>query len=318
MSDIKKGILIYNEWLDAMADLSGKDYKTLCHAIYQYQINDVPPPEFKNKVKAIAAIIFPCIERRKKQSELGRAGAAARLAKLEEKAVSHTDGRDWHVGVRTNDIASPASSYPSSDPQGFASSDLFCTPSSQSRVEKNTEENSIAEYSREERNKAAEGGRSACADSSAYAVEKSAYAVEKSAYADNSACADARLGKKEDIVETEGDDVMYYGIHQNVRLSADEYLHIVSTIPDALKHINRFSEKLYCKGYRYPNHARAILDWYERDKELPLADKGGGAPKNYDSFGASGQNDSQSTFDTDSFFDAAVRKTFRDFGLDAS
>ena len=92
-------MLIYNEWFDAMTALSGDEYKTLMEAIYKAQIHNAPPPTFTGIANAIASIIFPYIERRKKQAALGRAGANARLSKLS--------------GACNGDYAS---SDPSSDP----------------------------------------------------------------------------------------------------------------------------------------------------------------------------------------------------------
>ena len=83
-SDISKGVLIFNEWFDAMERLSAKDYKALMIAIYNAQINNIPPPEFTGRTKMVATIIFPCIERRKSQSERGLASAAARLARKKQ------------------------------------------------------------------------------------------------------------------------------------------------------------------------------------------------------------------------------------------
>ena len=87
MSDISKGVLIYNEWFESMQSLSAKDYKALMIAIYNAQINNIPPPEFTGRSKIVATIIFPCIERRKSQSERGYLGAVARYAKDKEKQL---------------------------------------------------------------------------------------------------------------------------------------------------------------------------------------------------------------------------------------
>lgn len=81
MSDINKGVLIYNEWFEAMRDLNPDDFKAVVLAIYDSQIHNTPPPEFEGVARAIAAIILPYIERRKQQARRGRAGAAARYSK---------------------------------------------------------------------------------------------------------------------------------------------------------------------------------------------------------------------------------------------
>ena len=102
MSDISKGVLIFNEWFEAMERLSAKDYKALMIALYNAQINNIPPPEFTGRSKIVATMIFPCIERRKKQSEHGLASAAARLAK---KKQSNTDASISVANGVTNSVA---------------------------------------------------------------------------------------------------------------------------------------------------------------------------------------------------------------------
>ena len=94
MSDISKGVLIYNEWFESMEVLPSDEYKALVNAIYHLQIHNLPPPEFTGIAKAIAAIVFPYIERRKKQSEFGRAGANARISRLGGNAASSDPSSD--------------------------------------------------------------------------------------------------------------------------------------------------------------------------------------------------------------------------------
>ena len=81
MSDINKGVLIYNEWFESMRRLRPTDFKKLVLGIYEFQIHDTPPPEFEGVACAIASIIFPYIERRKVQSEKGRVGANIRYSR---------------------------------------------------------------------------------------------------------------------------------------------------------------------------------------------------------------------------------------------
>ena len=81
MSDITKGVLIYNEWFEAMRALDPDNFKKIVLAVYDFQIHDIPPPEFDGVALAIASIIFPYIERRKQKAENGRLGAAARYLK---------------------------------------------------------------------------------------------------------------------------------------------------------------------------------------------------------------------------------------------
>ena len=98
MSDISKGVLIYNEWFESMEILPSDEYKALVNAIYHLQIHNAPPPEFTGVAKAIAAIIFPYIERRKKQSQNGLASAAARRNKRESSNADATPTTSELVG----------------------------------------------------------------------------------------------------------------------------------------------------------------------------------------------------------------------------
>ena len=81
MSNTDSGVLFLNEWLEVMSSLPAKDYKAIVQAIYNFQVYDIPPPEFKGNAGLIALFIFPCIERRKEQARRGRAGAAARYSR---------------------------------------------------------------------------------------------------------------------------------------------------------------------------------------------------------------------------------------------
>ena len=82
MSEIDKGVLIYNEWFDAMENLSPKDFKAFIYAMYNYQIHNVTPPEFKGKSAIMSSVIFPYIKRRKQQAQRGKLGAEAKASRL--------------------------------------------------------------------------------------------------------------------------------------------------------------------------------------------------------------------------------------------
>lgn len=102
-----------------------------------------------------------------------------------------------------------------------------------------------------------------------------------------------------------------YGTYKNVFLSNDEYLKIKSEIKNADEYIDTFSRKIHDKGYRYPNHAKAIFEWWERDKQIENN-------RNFNSKDISLSENApekhhEGSFDTDSFFEAAVR---RSLGLD--
>ena len=93
-----------------------------------------------------------------------------------------------------------------------------------------------------------------------------------------------------------------WGRYGNVILSTEEYLSLSRRIPDVSAYIDRFSEKLKEKGYRYSNHFKAILDWWERDRHL-------GPVGSHSSGRQDGEEPRQGSFDTDSFFEAAVRRS---------
>ena len=78
MGQTEKGVLIFNEWFEAMENLNPRDYKALMSAIYRYQAQGEEPPEFKGKVGIVSAMIFPCISRRLAQSKGGKMSAEKR------------------------------------------------------------------------------------------------------------------------------------------------------------------------------------------------------------------------------------------------
>lgn len=86
-----------------------------------------------------------------------------------------------------------------------------------------------------------------------------------------------------------------YGRHGNVYLSTEEYLALSREIPMLPQYIDRFSEKMHQKGYRYPSHFDAIRQWWRRDKNL-------------DAFAP----EKEGSFETDRFFEAAVRRSLGD------
>lgn len=59
------------------------------------------------------------------------------------------------------------------------------------------------------------------------------------------------------------------GKYGNVFLSDKEYEEITRVIFNADAYIERFSEKMHVKGYRFDNHFDAIMHWWEWDKNLP-------------------------------------------------
>lgn len=91
------------------------------------------------------------------------------------------------------------------------------------------------------------------------------------------------------------------GKHQNVMLTDEELADLTDRgIP--VEYIDHFSDKLHSNKYTYQDHHRAIIEWWEGDRErwrrdsTPPREARGGDPP--------------SSFDTESFFDAALRRSY--------
>ena len=78
MSNTDKGVLVFDEWFDAMSKLNPKEYKLLMEAIHRYQLHGEEPPEFKGKSAIVADMIFPYITRRLAQARGGKRSAEKR------------------------------------------------------------------------------------------------------------------------------------------------------------------------------------------------------------------------------------------------
>lgn len=87
MSQMDKGVLMFKEWVDAMSELSPKEFKMLFLAICRYQSLGEEPPEFKGKAKIIASMIFPYISRRIAQSNGAKRAISARRERLSENPI---------------------------------------------------------------------------------------------------------------------------------------------------------------------------------------------------------------------------------------
>lgn len=257
----EKGFLLFYDWMPAFESLTPKDFKTLIVALCNYQRDGTPPPEFSNKVKAIASFVFPQIDRRKYLSALGKKGAAAKLGA---------------VG-----LSAPGQKLAASHPSSVADGELRSLPEAKDRDQDKDREKTKTETETE--SVLADGGDRPCegGKAAARADKEEVNALEKE--------------EKEGAEQAGGG----YGLYKNVYLSTEEYLSLRRLIGNADAYIDRFSEKLYSKGYRYPSHFRAICEWWERDRQLG----GGRLP-----FSEPQKSDGGS-FDTDEFFAAAVRRS---------
>ena len=94
------------------------------------------------------------------------------------------------------------------------------------------------------------------------------------------------------------------GKHQNVILTDKQVRELEErgVPPDYIDH---FSEKLHDRHYTYPDHFSAILDWWKDDKK-------GWTAKRAKKEAPLGEGAAPSNFDTDEFFDAAVKRSYGD------
>ena len=98
------------------------------------------------------------------------------------------------------------------------------------------------------------------------------------------------------------------GKYGNVFLSDKEYEEITRVIFNADAYIERFSEKLHVKGYRFDSHFDAIMRWWEWDKNLPQYS----APRGLASTVAEREQPRARTAEDDhwdKFFDEAVARS---------
>lgn len=297
MSEIDKGVLIYNEWFDAMKNLNPKDFKALILAMYDYQIHDVPPPEFKGKSSIVSSMIFSYVKRRKQQAARGKLGAESRAnrasaIKKDEVSPPASPTFDIHFFSPSTAMSTAASTDKENAPSGGSSGEcggVQITATSQSIEENSVEENKITENNLAER-------------SVVYPTLCGGTPPARSELGAQMPSAPSEIGAEAPTSNAlaNGEKQKGYGIYQNVFLSNSEYLLIKNTVDNAEKYIDNFSAKLYSKGYRYPNHAQAILDWWKKDSRLPKETDTDTSPKSPPSYGS---------FDTDRFFEAALKRS---------
>ena len=206
MSQAEKGVLVFNEWLEAMEKLCARDYKMLMNAMYKYQIYDEEPPIFQGKVEVLARVIFPCLERRKKLSKAGKRGTQIQAT---ERAKASREVAGQVIGVAES------------------------TPEA---IEKNSKEKN--------------------------STVKSSELLGQAEFISG-----ADVGRADENAPTHIKRAR--GRHKNVFLSDMEYEEIKRVIFNADVYIDRFSEKLRVKGYRFDSHFDAIMHWWEWDRNLP-------------------------------------------------
>ncbi len=87
MSNTDKGVLIFNEWFEAMDKLNPKEFKKLMLSIYEYQAQSVEPPVFEGKTAIVADMIFPYIRRRIAMSEALKRARGSRGKQLDHNPI---------------------------------------------------------------------------------------------------------------------------------------------------------------------------------------------------------------------------------------
>ena len=251
MSNTDKGILIFYEWIESILDLKLKDQREILKAMYEYQRFGKKPPEFSGPAKILARVIFPCIDRRIAGAVNGRRSAEAR-----SRRAFFADGEQF------GDSDCKSSSESNSAPASKPATDLATNPATDLEGDPSTKEkNSKVKKNKENYNISIEERIVGSADE------------DKIGYADHTdiICSadipDERARKKEIINEEKN----CFGRHGNVLLTESEYRQLSDKIPQIDEYLDSFSEKLHSRGYRYNDHFKAILEWWERDRILPQA-----------------------------------------------
>ena len=97
-------------------------------------------------------------------------------------------------------------------------------------------------------------------------------------------------------------ETVTFGRFKNVFITPEEYEELKQLVPDADDLIERLSEGLESKGYMYDNHFATLLKWHREDKREQT-------PKTISKSTKTAQA-SQSSFDIEDFFQAALARTY--------
>ena len=339
-----KGLLFFYDWVPHFERLSAKDFKMLFLAMCYYQSANVIPPEFPDRLKTIAGFVFSQLDRRKYLSEIGKKGAESRYGKESEPMAGHKGANSYGNGramasvmaldrEKTKNKTYTMTERETKAANGAAENGGSADSLLESESEFFEKENggfmgSLSESESEFFEKENGGSADTLSESEKGVFEKenggsadSLSESEKGVFEkENGGSADTLSeSEKEDFLEERealerdkalsAEDKYGYGTYKNVYLSNGEYLSLRRKIPDADGYIDHFSEKLKNKGYRYPNHFAAIMRWWEQDKHLELNGSPTYPPRR------AVEESHYGSFDTDSFFEAAVR---RSLGLDST
>ncbi len=310
------GFLLFYDWFDLFYDLSPKHYKMLMNAMVFYQRHGTPPPEFPDKIKKIANLIFAQLDRRIANSENGRLGGEAK-ARAQRKtappltaAVASEDAPPMVYRKDKEEIKNSQEEKKQDNKYLLSDESAYLCGSYEPHMHRETELNQTQFGAKcreiEKKNEDAET-RNARKETENQLREPSPEGKVGSL----SVSADTETDEGQQKCQTANEDIglRAYGIHNNVLLSEGEYRVLKSDIPNADEYINIFSDKLVKKGYRYRDHYAAIRSWWERDKQYADAAQINNTVVNHAESGDLRQEHNNSTFVPDEFFAAALRRS---------
>ena len=130
MGKTEMGVLILNEWFEAIRDFNKGEFYKIVVAMYDYQILGKEPPVFEGKSAGIAKVIFAQLERRIAFMQNGKLGAEKRLTGKRSEGLKNTD-------QASSDPSSEASSEALSEALSEASSEALSQPASPLGVKEN-------------------------------------------------------------------------------------------------------------------------------------------------------------------------------------
>jgi hypothetical protein len=329
LMNVTQGFLFFKDWEKSMRKLNSKDFAKIFWAMYDYQMYGKEFPEFTGALDVIASFVVPQMERRMVNSMAGKKGAEQMLKSraTEEKSLTAKgvstgqtvcDGEACKVGESTDENGV----LPMAPLQAPPQAETVAVPQTANESMPQAVSEGVPQANRKEENRID------------IDIKESEIVP----------AADEARGTAE-ASPTRGDARHAYGNRKNVFLTDSEYRRLRDIIgeADTDAFIDNFSEKVYQRNYRYADHFSAISQWWQRDREVWQNDRGsavgyadgrrsGGQASNARSRGETrnadmrqgglerGRSDSVydggGSFNTDSFFEAAVMRTLMEGGLE--
>lgn len=336
--NVTQGFLFFKDWEKSMRKLNSKDFAKMFWAMYDYQMYGKEFPEFSGALDVIASFVVPQMERRMVNSMAGKKGAEQMLKSrtTEEKSLTakgvlkgqkNCDEEACQVSASTDEKGVLPMAALKAPLQALLVSPLEAAtvtePETASEAMPQAVPEGVPQANRKEENR----------------IDID---IKES---ENRSAADEARGTAE-ASPPRSDTRRAYGNRKNVFLTDSEYRRLKEMIgeADTDAFIDHFSEKVYQRNYRYADHFSAISQWWQRDREVWQNDRGsavgyadgrgasGGQASNARSRGENrnadmrqggserGRSDSVydggGSFNTDSFFEAAVMRTLMEGGLE--